>query len=140
MLRFRDELDLGEVTEPHWDKIEPNTHFDGTNPIDTWWVSNDIKIMGVKMLSFHQSAGDHRTILINASTRSMIGEDRFKVVRPEACRLSTANRKAFCKYNGMLENRIEEHKLESRLERLAGLCVQYPVAEDVQWELEKLDQ
>ena len=38
------------------------------------------------------------------------------------------------------QDKVEEHKLESRLECLAGLCVRYPVAEDVQQELEKLDQ
>ena len=70
----------------------------------------------------------------------MIGEDRFKVVQPQARWLSTANRKAFCKYNVMLEDKVEKHKLKSRLERLAGLCVQYPVAKDVQKELEILDQ
>ena len=139
-VRLRDELGLIEVTASHWGKVEPNTHIDGTDPIDTWWVSDDIEVTGVKMLSFHQSVGDHRTILIEASTRSMIGEDRFKVVRPQARRLSTSNRKAFRKYNVMLESKVEEHKLESRLERLAGLCVQYPVAEDVQKELEVLDQ
>ena len=64
--------------------MEPNTHIDGTNPIDTWWVSHDIKVMGVKMLSFHQSVGDHCTILIDVSMQSILDKDRFTVVEPQA--------------------------------------------------------
>ena len=92
------------------------------------------------MISFHQSMGDHCIILIKVSTQSIISNNRFKVAQPQACQLSTANCKAFRKYNDMLEDKLEEHKLKSCLERLAGLCVQYPVVEDRQREMETLYQ
>lgn len=51
----------------------PNTHVSGSECIDEVWVSYGIEVTGVQVLSFHQSVGDHRSFLVDVTTRSTIG-------------------------------------------------------------------
>ena len=65
--------------------------------------------------------GNHRTILLDASTRSTIGVNEFKVVRPQARRLSLTNRKSVINYINRLEKEIDAHKLQEQLDKLTAL-------------------
>ena len=75
----------------------------------------------VKILSFYDSISNHRTILLDASTRSTIGVNEFKVVMPQARRLSLTNRKSVINYINRLEKEIDAHKLQERLDKLTAL-------------------
>jgi hypothetical protein len=54
--------------------------------------------VAVAQLSFHEGVGAHRTVVVDISTRSMIGQQEYKVVRPTARRLVTRNKACLHKY------------------------------------------
>jgi hypothetical protein len=62
----------------------PNTHVSGSQCIDEVWVSFGLEVTGVQVLCFHQSVGDHRSFLVNVTTRSTIGLYAHLIVQP-AC-------------------------------------------------------
>jgi hypothetical protein len=51
----------------------------GSSPIDGGYTSSEIEIVNLGMFTFAESPGDHRSFIINISTRSLFGEFRFKI-------------------------------------------------------------
>jgi hypothetical protein len=45
-------------------------------------------------LSFHEGGGDHRTTLVDVTTRSVKGKFKRRVVTPQARKLATKNEKS----------------------------------------------
>jgi hypothetical protein len=66
----------------------PNTHVAGSECIDEVWVSHGLEVTGVQVLSFHQSVGDHRSFLLDVTSRSTIGLYAHLIVRPQCRRLA----------------------------------------------------
>ena len=110
-------LNLLEATHTHWVGEEPHTFVGGSEPIDAVYYSDKLEITSTKQLSFHQSVGDHRTSLIDVTTRSMIGKNEFKVERVSARKLSTKNKKSTQKYISKVEEQLSYHKLQLRLDK-----------------------
>lgn len=80
------------------------------------YYSPGLEITGLVQLSFHEGVGDHRTVIVDISSRSMIGVDSFKIVRPPARRLAVTNRKSTQRYFEILEQKFTDHNLFTRLE------------------------
>jgi hypothetical protein len=118
----------------------PNTHVNGSECIDEVWVSHGVEVLGVQVLSFHQSVGDHRGFIIDISTRSAIGLYAHLVVRPDCRRLTTKNRQCLEKYLEIVEEQWKIHRVNERLEYLTYLCHSYPAPPHVIAALERLDK
>lgn len=73
-------LDLDKATHRHWDISEPNTYIDGTIPINGVYHSKELEIVTTTQLSFHEGVGDHRTVLVDITSRSLLGKERFKIM------------------------------------------------------------
>ena len=132
-------LGLREATHDYWPSEEPRTYIRGSGPIDAVYYSRDLEITNVAQLSFHEGVGDHRTVIVDVSARSMIGVDSFKIVRPAARRLTAANEKCRKRYESMLEQKLEEHNLPSRLEQSAKVLERDGTDEQAVAELENID-
>ena len=90
------ELGLVEATHQTWtNNTLPNTHIDGSIPIDGLYHSQELE-PSTMQLSFHEGVGDHRTLIVDVTTRSLIGMDKFKIIRPTARRLVSTNLASFC--------------------------------------------
>jgi hypothetical protein len=78
-------LGLTEATHTTWNGLEPRTYVysDGKH-IDAVYHMPDLEIMHLLQLSFYKGVGDHRTVLLDVSTRSMIGKYERRVVTPKA--------------------------------------------------------
>ena len=74
------EIGLLEISHRCWGDVEPNTFTRGSKPIDGVWASAELEIGGFKILPFSESVGDHRTMIFDVSTRSLIGEFEHRVV------------------------------------------------------------
>ena len=85
---------LVEATNSRWGTGEPATFCRGSTPIDGVYTTPDLEVTAIMMLPFNESIGDHRTTIVDISTRSAVGEQQYKIVRPEARRLVTKNKKA----------------------------------------------
>ena len=92
-------MGLIEFSHKYVGVVPPNTYINGTIPIDAGYRSPDIEVMNFCMLPFINSPGDHRAWIIEAFTRSMIGEHLHKIERPCGRRLVVSNHKAVKIYN-----------------------------------------
>ena len=63
------------------------------------------------MLPFIQSVGDHRTWMVEFTTRSVLGSSLVKVQRAVARRLVSTNARVTRRYNDLVEKQFEEHNI-----------------------------
>ncbi len=87
-------IGLREATHTSWGHNEPNTHVSGSIPIDRVYHSSSLEITSTMMLSFHEGVGNHRTMLVDITTRSLLGTDGMRIVRPAARRLTCSNKRS----------------------------------------------
>ena len=78
---------LVEFSHKSWGRVPPHTYLDGKIPIDASYSSPDVKITNFCMLPFISSPGNHRAFIIEATTRSLIGQNLLKTSRPAGRRL-----------------------------------------------------
>jgi hypothetical protein len=104
-------MGFAEATHTRWHKEAPHTFIDGSEPIDGIYYTHNLEIMAILQLSFHKSVRDHRTVLVNVTTRSVIGQQEYRVVRPTICRLATRNKSSMNAYLKDMRVQFENHKL-----------------------------
>jgi hypothetical protein len=83
-------LDMEEFTHKSWGPNQPCTHIKGSVPVDGGYKLSEIEVLNVCMLPFLDSPGNHRAFIIDISTRSLLGEFRYKVCCPVSRRLITS--------------------------------------------------
>ena len=133
-------LGLVEATHNHWPSgVEPRTYIRGRGPIDAVYHTPSLEVSAVMQLSFHEGVGDHRTVIVDMTSRSMIGKDSFKVCRPLARRLTMKNTASVNKYISILEATMEEHGLPLRLKRCEELLSVNALDETAIAQMELLD-
>jgi hypothetical protein len=80
---------MQEFSHNCWGATPPHTHARGSKPIDGGYISPEVEILNLSMLNFVDSPGDHRSLLLDVSTRSLLGEHLNKICRPVRRRLVT---------------------------------------------------
>ena len=108
---------LKEVSHKQWGDSEPNTYIDGSQPIDGVWISSGLELGGLLILPFSMSVGDHRTILFDLSTRSLIGKFEHRIVRSACRRLNTKN-SSLGRYTKILDRQMSIHRMYQRLDAI----------------------
>jgi hypothetical protein len=78
----------------------------------------DLEVAGVTLLSFHESVGDHCTILVDITTCLAIGQQEHKIVCPSARRLTTKNKQSVKKYLDDVTEQFRQHKISERQDNL----------------------
>jgi hypothetical protein len=68
------------------------------------------------MLTFAESPGDHRSLCFDITTRSLLGEFRFKVCRPVSRCLVTSQEDSVKRYNQIVREQFEIHRILVRLD------------------------
>ena len=111
----------------------------GNDPIDTAIRTKDVKITGFLMQPYSHSVGDHRTIILNATTLSMVGSYQHKIVYPLCRRLTMQNPRCVTRYMQRLEEQMDAHRMDEQLDELERRMTSYPGTEEQQTELESLD-
>ena len=132
-------LGLVEETSRHWGDSPPNTHVMGSVPIDGVWRTPDIEVNNLIMLPFSHSVGDHRTIILDVTTLSMIGSYQHKVVYPPCRPLSNKHKQSVARYVSQLERQMDIHRVEDRLSLLEASMTSYPASPEQQIAAEHLD-
>ena len=113
------DIDLCDVSHTFWptDK-EPNTYIDGSLPIDGVFVSPDLDVTNFLSLSFHESVGDHRSMIIEITTASFIGKFQGNIVRPSSCRLTMRQQASVKNYNTEVDRQLQLHNISGRINTL----------------------
>ena len=137
--RLFEQLDMEEATNTKWGEEEPRTHIRGSFPIDGVYHTKDLEITSTVQLSFHESVGDHRNVLVDISTRSAIGDLGFKIIQPKARRLNSGNEKRSASYRKYVEEQLEAHRLPQRQAALQEMFHTKGVTEEVAQGIQTVD-
>ena len=114
-------VDLVEFSHKIWGRVPPHTYLDGKIPMDASYSSPDVDITNFCMLPFTSSTGDHRAFIIEATTRSLIGQNLLKISRPAGRRLVMSQPQAVNRYNQIVEEQFEIHRIEERMNAVDNL-------------------
>ncbi len=88
----------------------------GKSPINGSYKSPEVEIVNLSMLNFAESPSDHRSLLFDISTRSLLGEFRYKVCRPVSRRLVTLQVNSVKRYNEIVKDQFEVHRIVERMD------------------------
>lgn len=113
-LQERD-TELEEFSHKCWGPVAPYTHHAGKSPIDGAYRSPEVEIVNLCMLTFAESPGDHHSFCFDISTRSLLGEFRFKICRPVSRWLVTSQQDSVRRYNKKVREQFEIHRILERL-------------------------
>ncbi len=70
----REQTLLEEFIYKCWDPTPPYTHISGLSLIDGGYKLPEIEVVHMSMLPFAKSPGDHRSLIINIPTCSLLGD------------------------------------------------------------------
>ncbi len=133
-------LGLLEATHLKWKGSEPQTFVFGKGkPINGMYHSPELEITSIMQFSFHKGVGDHKTTLVDVTTRSVIGKLEKRVVTPQARKLSTKNKKIIKEYIQYTTQQCRLHKLQRRLDNLTVTALPGAELPTHQEEMERLD-
>ena len=117
----REGVALEDLSHKYYGRTPPNTFIDGKVPIDAGHKTPDVEIKAFCMLSFMESTGEHRSWLIEITTRSMLGRERLKNVRPPGRRLVSTQPRSVETYNKTVEQQFRLHRIPERMDAVDKL-------------------
>ncbi len=62
---------------------------------------------------------NHRTILVDITSRLLLGTDGLRIVRPAARKLTCSNKRSVERFNAYVEKKLDEHRLHHRLANIS---------------------
>jgi len=113
------------------------TYFGGSEPIDGVWTISDITMMNACVMPVGFGVGDHRLLVINFATTTLVGSGTTTVVRPTLRRRNTKIHGCADRYNKSLRRNILRHR---HLERMVAEASSGASKSDMAQTLNKLDQ
>ncbi len=96
--------------------------------------------MNPSMLTFAESPGNHRSLLFNISTHSLLGEHKYKVCHPVSRRLVTSQPSSIKRCNKIVREQFEIHRIVERMaavDKMTRYCG-YPLSRWLQSMIIKL--
>ena len=133
-------LGLLEATHLNWKGSKPQMFVFGKGePIDGMYHSPELEITLIMQLSFYEGVGEHKTTLVDVTTRSVIGKLEEWVVMPQARKLSNKNEKSIKEYIQYTTQQCRLHKIQRRLDNLTVTALPRAVLSTHQEEMERLD-
>ena len=115
-LRKRSIIDIMEARVGYQDAV--NTRNPGSKPIDGIFSSQSLEVVRCGYDAGDTLMSDHRFIWAQFSWDSMLGTHRSKVCSPKERRLQTQYEKVMLKFNQMMEEQIEGHRLLEKAQLL----------------------
>ncbi len=85
-------------------------------PIDGGYKLSEIEVLNMCMLPFLDSSSDHRAFIIDISTRSLLGEFRYKVCRPVSSHLITSQQGLVDEYNRIVHEQFTQQRIVEHLD------------------------
>ena len=111
----------------------------GSVPIDGVWVTPDLTEERATWLAIGKGPGDHRYGIVDIKWTTLLGEDIFKIKRPNARRLSTSNYESQKNYQRVLERQYRQHRLLPKMYQLYPTLVP-PLATTLRPRMEGIDR
>ena len=86
-------LEMREAVHTVVPRMGPNTHAEGSKPIDGIWYTNDLELEKASYLPFDPQLGDHRPVAADFTQRSVLGAKLPQIAPHEARRLNSKVKK-----------------------------------------------
>ena len=84
-------IEMLEISHKFWGETPPNSHVDGSDPITAFYGTNNLEITQLLQLPHISSIGDHKTWIVEITTRSMMGCNLLKIQRTVGRRMTMSN-------------------------------------------------
>ena len=98
------------------------THPHEGKQTDRWRLHiPEVEILNLSMLKFVDSPGNHRSLLLDVSTRSLLGEHLNKICRPVSRRLVTSQKKSTTRYNKIFKEQCSIHRIQERMDAIVKM-------------------
>ena len=110
-----------EFSHRFWGDVPPNSHVDGTDPITAFYGTDNLEVTQLLQLSHMCSVGDHKTWIVEITTRSLLGCNLLKIQRTVGRRLIMSNHGAVEEFNRLVRKGYDDHNVRERMEALMGL-------------------
>jgi hypothetical protein len=88
-LTDRDGLDIVEVVSHATGKQLTSTYFRGYKPIDGIWATKALKVVSAAAMPIGFGVGDHRMLVVDVITSSLVGFQSQSIKHPKARRLNS---------------------------------------------------
>jgi hypothetical protein len=109
---------MEEFSHKCWGLTPPHTHARGSQPIDGGYITPEIEILNLSMLNFVVSLGDHRSLILDVSTRSLLGKHLNKICRPVSRRLVTSQKSLVTRYNKIFKKQCLIHRIQEHMDAI----------------------
>ena len=94
----------------------------GSIPIDGGYATDEVEdAINILSLSFHESVGDDKTVILQISTRETIDQFQGNIVMPSTRCLTTKQPITVDSYNVIVEEQLKRHRTTEQLEALDNL-------------------
>ena len=108
-------LGLREAIVHHTGSCPGANFFQGLQPIDGLWVSDDLDISNACVMPFGFGIGNHRAFILDLPVEALVGESPVRIIRPAGQRLNSRVPGCSETYIKSLECNIKNHRLIERL-------------------------
>ena len=109
---LKDKLEMCEAVHKQVPGQGPNTHIDGSVPIDGIWYTPDLTLERASYLPFDPQLGDHRPVMAEFTQESVLGARLPRVVPHKARRLTSKVKRICQKYVDNLEGMFRKYKIQ----------------------------
>ena len=96
------------------------TYQRGSRQMDGVWVTRDLQVARACFLPFHLGVGDHRGILLDIRTPSLLGKPSSLIQRPAMQRLKCWIPSVKRRYRRKLVHYCVEHRIKEKISSHAG--------------------
>jgi hypothetical protein len=103
--------EMEEFSHKCWGPKAPHTHPAGKFPIDGAYKSPEVEIINLCMLTFAESPGNHRSLCFDISTRSLLGEFRYKICQLVSRRTVLSQQSSVNWYNEIVQEQFKIHRI-----------------------------
>ena len=113
-------LDMYDAVQEVGDANPVATHQRGSRQIDGVWVTRDLQVARACFLPFHLGVGDHRAILLDVRSSSLLGRPSSLIQKPTMRRLQCWIHSVKRRYRRSLVNYCIEHRIQEKISARSG--------------------
>ena len=116
----------------------PATHGRGKRPICGVFATKGVRTLAATVLERYEGIGDHRILMLDLESLSVTGDKHPRIMRPAARLMNSDNERHRDKYNEVLEELCDRHRLHDKLLKIHNI----PLEEEARFveEMNKWDK
>ena len=127
------------ILQRHGNRAAPNTHIEGSYPIDGIFASPLVRMVRGGYSEFHLDASDHRMIWVDVSSTRLFGHHIHSSIQPRARRLNSNNPGAVNKFMKSFKRHCSNLQIHRRAIQLDN-AVHLSLSMVQRQQLEELDK